>query len=144
MLWDIESDCFQFRVNVSKKAATRRGVLSVVSSIYDPLGLLAPVVLPAKIFLQQLCKDKLTWDEVMPDKLAQYWNALISQLPQLSDFQVRRCIKPERFGSVVSTQLHHFSDASEKGYGTVSFLKLTNSDGHVHCAFMMGKARVVL
>ena len=142
VLWCIESDCFKFRVNLSRKAVTRRGVLSVVSSIYDPLGFLAPVVLPAKNFLQQLCKEKLTWDEEIPDKLAKYWNTWTTQLPQLSNFRVRRCIKPERFGSIASAQLHHFSDASESGYGTVSFLKLINSDGEVHCAFMMGKARV--
>lgn len=142
MLWCIESDYFKFRVNTCRKAVTR--VLSVVSSICDPLGFLAPVVLPAKIFLQQLCKEKLTWDEEIPDRFAQYWNTWVNQLPQLSSFQVRRCIKTKGFGHIATAQLHHFLDASESGYGTVLFLQLTSKEGHVHCAFMMGKARVAL
>ena len=42
----------------------------------------------------------------------------------------------------MTAQLHHFLDASENGYGTVSFLKLTNNADHVYCAFMMGKERL--
>ena len=42
----------------------------------------------------------------------------------------------------MSTQLHHFSDASEGGYSTVSYLRMENSQGDVHCAFVMGKSCV--
>lgn len=113
-----------------------------MSAIYDPLGLLAPDVLPARIFLQKLCKERLLWDEEIPSRLSQYWSTWMNQLPQLSNFHVQRCIKSDGFGSITTAQLHHFCDASENGYGTVSFLKLINSSGQVHCAFMMAKARV--
>ncbi len=46
------------------------------------------------------------------------------------------------FGEVASAQLHHFADASENGYGTVTYLLLQNIRGQVYCAFVMGKARV--
>lgn len=39
-------------------------------------------------------------------------------------------------------QLHHFSDASDHGYGQCSYLRLTDDTGRVHCSFVMGKARV--
>ena len=55
---------------------------------------------------------------------------------------VSRCMRPANFGPVADAQLHHFSDASENGYGTVSYLRQTNNDGRIHCAFMMGRARV--
>lgn len=142
VLWCENSDSFKFRVNMKEKPLTRRGVLSVVSSIYDPLGFIAPVVLPAKIILQKLCKEKMSWDQEIPQHLLRDWSIWLNQLPQISGFQIARCIKPRDFGTIVTAQLNHFSDASESGYGTVSFLKLTNEKGLVHCAFMMGKARV--
>lgn len=43
---------------------------------------------------------------------------------------------------MVHSQIHHFSDASELGYGTASYLRMTNVEGKVHIAFLMGKARV--
>lgn len=53
-----------------------------------------------------------------------------------------RCIKPKDFGEPTSFQLHHFSDSSEVGYGTVSYLQTKNSRGEVSVSFMMGKGRV--
>lgn len=53
-----------------------------------------------------------------------------------------RCIKPVDFGVSISAQLHHFSDASEVGYGVVSYLRLLNTGGVTHYAFIMGKSRV--
>ena len=54
--WDVESDAFTFSAVLKPQPTTRRGILSVVSSVYDPLGFLAPVVLSAKQILQELCK----------------------------------------------------------------------------------------
>lgn len=66
----------------------------------------------------------------------------LQELHQLSELSVDRCVRPVDFGLVATAQLHHFADASENGYGTVSYLRLTNKDGRIHCAFMMGKSRV--
>lgn len=60
----------------------------------------------------------------------------------LEDFKVDRCFKPTDFGTVASAQLHHFSDACEDGYGTVSYLLLHSKQGQAHCGFVIGKARV--
>ena len=61
--WCVESDQFQFRVTVNERPYTRKGILSIVASVYDPLGLLAPFLLVAKRILQDLCKSKLAWDD---------------------------------------------------------------------------------
>ena len=53
-----------------------------------------------------------------------------------------RCIKPKAFGDVVTTELHHFSDASEIGYGAVSYLKIVNERGEIHCCLIMAKSRL--
>lgn len=67
----------------------------------------------------------------------------MKDLQKLSDFGVDQCFKPAHFGETVFVQLHHFCDASEEGYGTVTYLVQKNSSNNVHCAFVMGKARVV-
>ena len=53
IVWDVETDFFAFKINVLHVMINKRGILSVFCSLYDPLGLLAPYILPAKIFLQQ-------------------------------------------------------------------------------------------
>ncbi|XP_055012690.1 uncharacterized protein LOC129409784 [Boleophthalmus pectinirostris] len=140
--WCIESDSFKFRILVKSMPLTRRGILSVVSSIYDPLGFLSPFILLAKIIVQNLCRMKLAWDDEIPEDIANRWVGWLSDLSQFSSFSIRRCFKPEGFGPVVSAQLHHFSDASEKGYGVVTYLRIENSHGRVHCSFLLGKSRV--
>ena len=73
--WDMESDKFVFSSNLkdSLNPSTRRGILSLTSSIFDPIGYLAPVVLPAKLLLQDLCRDEYGWDEQIPEREAQRW-----------------------------------------------------------------------
>ena len=66
----------------------------------------------------------------------------LEELSRLSEFNIRRCIKPTEFGKPTLAQLHHFSDASEGGYGIVSYVRLENNRNEVHVAFLLGKARV--
>lgn len=71
--WDVESDTFTFSTVLKPQPTTRRGILSVVSSTYDPVGFLALVVLFAKQILQELCKAKLGWDENITTEHADRW-----------------------------------------------------------------------
>lgn len=96
----------------------------MVSSIYDPLGMLAPVILSAKQILQELCGLKVAWDDLIPENLRRRWFSWLTDLSQLEKFKVRRCLMPKDFGILIAAQLHHFLDASESGYGTVSYLRL--------------------
>nr|XP_027206604.1 uncharacterized protein LOC113800073 [Penaeus vannamei] len=63
--WSMAEDCFTFKICLGDKPLTRRGVLSIVASIYDPLGMVAPLTLPAKMILQDMCQMQLGWDENM-------------------------------------------------------------------------------
>ena len=138
----VSSDTFRFKVIIKDRPATRRGILSVVSSIYDPLGFVAPFTLPAKILLQNLCKKKLEWDDKISDEDLERWKSWLATLPKLEQFCIDRCFKPSDFGEVVSCQLHYFSDASELAYGAVAYLRLVNASGAVHCSFVIGKSRL--
>uniref|UniRef100_A0A3Q2QGI5 Arachidonate 15-lipoxygenase B n=1 Tax=Fundulus heteroclitus TaxID=8078 RepID=A0A3Q2QGI5_FUNHE len=141
--WCVQSDAFKFKISIQDRPLTRRGILSVVSSIYDPLGELVPVVLKAKLILQELCRKGLGWDHVVPLPIAQEWINWIQELHLLESFKVDRCLKPVDFGNVASAQLHHFADASEVGYGTATYLRLCNTNGKLCCTLIMRKSRVV-
>ena len=141
--WCVESDCFQFRITLSDHPLTRRGILATVCSVYDPLGLISPVVLVGKQILQLLCADQLSWDDPLPESLRSRWERWRSGFHKLGSLGIKRCFKPAGFGRVVKTELHHFSDASHSGYGQCSYLRLVNEEGQCHCSLVMSKARVV-
>lgn len=140
--WCVQSDSFKFKITLKPHPLTRRGILSVTSSIYDPLGFLAPVVLSAKKILQDLCRRRLGWDDPLPSSVAGEWMAWLEDLHDLENWKVSRCLKPVDCGRLVSAQLRHFVDASEEGFGTVTYLLLHDDCGRTHSAFIMGKARV--
>ena len=140
--WAIESDELGFKITLNDRPLTRRGVLSTISSIYDPLGMAAPSLLPGKKILQDLCRENLDWDDDLPDEYPSRWEKWRAALPRLEQFSVARCLKSKNFGSVVSKQVHSFSDASLIGYGQVSYLRQVNDKGEIFCAFLMGKSRL--
>ena len=86
-----------------------------MSSIYDPLGLVAPLVLVGKQNLQERCCKTADWDDPLPDELRRRWEAWRSKLCELERLRIQRCLKPEGFGAVEKIELQHFSDASQKG-----------------------------
>ena len=140
--WCVETDTFGFKVDIKFKPPTRRGILSLVSSVYDPLGLAAPFMLPAKRLLQDLCRVKLDWDDPIPQEHKVRWERWMADLPKLSQFSVDHCVKPAGFDFISSSQLHHFSDASQAGFASVSYLRLVNGQGAVHCSFLCAKSHV--
>ena len=140
--WNVEQDTFGFKATKCSKPNTMRGVLSYVSSFYDPQGFAAPVVLTAKQILQECWKGKQTWDEPLKGKLLEKWEHWKNLLPVMTEVKIPRCF----FGhpadvNLAEIQLHHFCDASEIGYGTVSYLRATFPDGTITCSFVQGKSR---
>ncbi|XP_069129179.1 uncharacterized protein [Argopecten irradians] len=129
-------------INVKDQPPTRRGILSMVSSVYDPLGIASPFILTAKSILQNLCKQGICWDDDITDADLRKWSTWISQLHELENVEVERCYKPSDFGNVTSVQLHSFSDASDTGLGMVFYLRFIDETGRIHCSFLLGKSRV--
>ena len=112
------------------------------SLVYDPLGFVAPFILPAKKTLQDLCRESIGWDDVVSEEYKSRWTKWLNELPLLDQLKVRRCVKPPEFGPVVSEQIHVFSDASSIGYGAAAYLRLCDESGRIHCSLLMGKARL--
>jgi len=82
--WNMNSDMFTFKITPKDKPFTRRGILSVTSSIYDPLGMVSPIIVPAKRLLQDLCEQGLGWDEEISKQESHSWRLWLSDLPSLS------------------------------------------------------------
>ena len=139
--WNVSSDTFCFKISIKERPPTRRGILSIMSSIYDPLGFVAPIVLPIKIMLQDLCKQGVDWDDPIPEDCMTRWKRWLYDLPKLEQFTIDRCVKPMKTDDIVSCELHHFSDASEVGYGAVVYMRCVDSSGNISCRFLMGKSR---
>ena len=71
--WCIGSDDFTFQVHVKEQSDTRRGVLAIVASIYDPMGFISSFVLKGKAILQEMCKRSMLWDDPVPEGLMPRW-----------------------------------------------------------------------
>ena len=140
--WCIESDSFKFSVVLQDKPCRRRGILSTISSICDPIGFVAPLMLQGKSILQELCNLQLGWDNPILEGAKMRWEKWRAEVMKLQSITIPRYYKPKDFSEVVQTELHHFSDASVRGYGQCSYLRLVDDTNKVHCAFLMGKSRV--
>lgn len=106
--WCAESDTFQFGIVLQDKPLTRRGILSTVSSVYDPLSFQAPAILTGRQILQNLCRDRSDWDDPVPESLRHKWERWRSSLKHLEKLKIQRCYKPHTFGKLTSVQPHHF------------------------------------
>lgn len=140
--WFVESDELRFENKKLHHPETKRGILSTICSLDDPLGFAAPVTLTARSLIQDLWKAKIDWDQLLDDHFLDRWRSWNSQLPSLSELRIpRNYFLPETEFSKCQMQLHIFSDASEIGYGASSYLQARYPDSTIHCSFVMGKVR---
>jgi hypothetical protein len=118
VMWDLEKDAFAFQITLPEKPYTRRGVLSVVNSIYDPLGFAIPVTLQGRLLLRDLVKmgnerrrDKapLGWDDPLPQPLQNRWSSWRDSLCDLEDIRIPRCYRPETLGETKRSEINAWS-----------------------------------
>ncbi|GFS70385.1 integrase catalytic domain-containing protein [Trichonephila clavipes] len=114
-------------------------VLSTIARIFDPLGLLGPIITWAKIFMQRLWLLELGWSDELPFKEQKEWRRFIDSLKAVNNISIDRCIVIHRAESI---ELHAFSDASEKAYGSSIYLKSISALGEVKVCLVTSKSRV--
>lgn len=118
--------------------ATKRSVLSTIAQIYDPLGLLTPYIIIAKIILQRLWLAKIGWDDPIPKILKVTWENFISKLKYLQDLRIPRYVIGN---NTLITELHIFSDASQDAYGACAYIR-TYSDTSITVNLLCAKSKV--
>lgn len=141
IIWDCTLDQFIYLVKLidAQDTSTKRKLASEIAKIYDPLGLLGPVILYAKVLIQDCWKAKITWDESLPQTIHTKWISLADQLPCLREFSTSRCL----LGSdSVTIEVHGFCDASDVGYGACLFIKSVDNNGVVTIKLACSKSRV--
>ncbi|KAL8559090.1 hypothetical protein ACOMHN_008278 [Nucella lapillus] len=140
--WNTENDTLGFSYPANVSLETRRGVLSTIASVYDPLGFIAPFVLRGRLILQSLCRDGLDWDDEIPIALRNKWKDWIADLTSIDQIAIPRNVFSTGFRRERPIELHHFSDASTTGYGQCSYLRTIDEDNVVHSTLIVAKARV--
>lgn len=104
---------------------TKRGILSEIARLYDPNGLIGPVIVAGKVLMQDIWRIKdLNWDTPVPVEIRERWLDFSGQLPHLSKFRVPRWLCT---GENWTIQLHGFCDASESAYGAVLYIRAENN-----------------
>lgn len=119
---------------------TKRRLVSDVAKVFDVMGWFSPAIIKMKILLQRLWKIKLNWDDPIPDHIHQIWSQWRCELPQLTTIRIPRCYLPSK-QTVVSTQLHGFSDASEEAYAGVVYIHLEYPTKRIHTSLIISKQR---
>jgi hypothetical protein len=87
VVWDYNNDLLTYQVNLKYKneTATKGLMLSVIAQLWDPLGLISPIIIKAKLILQKMWSLRLSWDERVPDELHQMWTQFISDLMNVNN-----------------------------------------------------------
>lgn len=142
MQWNTTTDFLSFKVNLKKEPnkITKRVVFSETLSLFDPLGFLAPMIMRAKTFMQQLWIGTFDWDDELPLNLQQDWQAIKTTLQLCSKINVPRWAGFTKKHNNVS--LVGFCDASEKAYAAVIYLRTEQLNGHVDVYLLTAKTKV--
>ena len=132
--WAVQSDELVFDLGDILKLAnqvepTKRQVVSLVSRFYDPLGILSPVIVPFKIFFQELSKLKQGWDQSLSGETLTRWKFLLKGLKTDGPIVIPRCysvaLPKESFSSTY--RLCGFCDASAQAYAAVVYLVINTN-----------------
>ncbi|KAL9977059.1 hypothetical protein ACROYT_G014423 [Oculina patagonica] len=118
---------------------TKRSVLKVTAKIFDPMGFLTPLTIEMKILFQELCINKTNWDDELQGTLLNRWKSFLQDLKFIDSYRIPRCYFSRQ---PVTIQIHGFSDASERAYAAVVYIRNTYSDGRVEVKLVASKSRV--
>ena len=107
--------------------------MSTLSSIFDPLGLLAPITIKGKLLLQQLWLENCKWDDLLEDEFIASFNNFFDDLNKLTRIQIPRYIRTSNSRIL---ELHGFGDASSQAYSAVI------SDDSIHVTLVCAKTKI--
>lgn len=141
LTWSCQNDTLRYNIQISgkDKGVTKRTILSMIAKIFDPLGLLSPVIIIAKMLMQRLWDTKVSWDEPLPHSVQISWNRFNDELPKLNDLTIPRHVLLDNCNDI---QLHGFADASTRAYGACVYVRSRSNNGDVNVALLCAKSKV--
>lgn len=139
LTWLPSCDSFSFNYNLTDTKQTKRSVLKLLASIFDPVGFISPCTFIAKCIMQDLWKLGLGWDDPLPSDLTSQWNTFITELSALGSLRIERHVLISNFNEV---QLIAFCDASSRGYAACVYLRSVDRNGHVKVRLLTSKSKV--
>ncbi|XP_026467699.1 uncharacterized protein LOC113371281 [Ctenocephalides felis] len=143
LCWNRVSDSFEIRTNgiIIETKLTKRKILSSIAKIFDPLGLISPFVVIAKIMMQDLWQLKISWDDLITDKsILTRWTQFVSDITILNDIKIPRPLFLR--SEICHLQLHGFCDASIKAYGACIYVRTVYQNQHTSVNLLCSKSRV--
>ncbi|XP_055528011.1 uncharacterized protein LOC129720559 [Wyeomyia smithii] len=151
MVWLPQEDVFSFSIELrdglaqlllGERIPTKREVLSLVMSVFDPLGLVAVFLIHGKVMLQDIWRAVTDWDDRISAQLLPRWKQWILLLQDLRNIKVQRCYFPGYRPSTYDTlELHVFVDASETSYAAAAYFRVIDGD-EVRCTLVQAKTKV--
>ncbi|XP_037816477.1 uncharacterized protein LOC119606893 [Lucilia sericata] len=138
--WNAAEDYFYFTTEKIKfkTAYTKREVLSIIARLFDPAGWLAPVIITAKILMQQMWLDKIDWDEHIKPVALQKWKTFISNYNEIDTIKLDRWVQYTPSSYI---EFHGFCDSSELAYAATLYIRIVNGD-KVYVNLLIGKTKV--
>ncbi|KAL0199428.1 hypothetical protein M9458_007968, partial [Cirrhinus mrigala] len=143
--WHWGSDTLSYKSRpLAYGVLTMRNVYKVMARQYDPLGFIAPFTTRARLIVQSMWDKPRDWDDpCIPQDLQKAWMEWESELHLLPRISVPRPYAPALTEQMVACrQIHVFSDASERVYGSVAYLRTKDVQGRVYLAFLAARSRV--
>ena len=128
--------------NQVKETITKRTVLGKINSIYDPLGLIGPFTLRAKILMRKLwtLEKSLGWDDPVPEDIGVEWQNFMKEMDVLEKVTFRRCLKPST--AYGDPDLVVFSDGSKEAFGAAAYVLWETNEGVNESNLITSKNRV--
>lgn len=138
--WNPSTDIFHFSVSSSiPTIMTKRIILSTIAKVFDPLGLLAPIIITAKIFIQELWSIKLGWDDPLSLPISKKWTNFLKQLQDIPKLNFPRWIN---FKSDNDFEIHGFCDASQSAICATVYIRSTDQQGKITNNLICSKTKV--
>lgn len=138
--WNPVTDHIHYNLSniPTQKEWTKRQILSEIGKLYDPCGFISPIVVLAKIHMQNLWKLEIDWDETTPEEISSTWNNFLTSFNE-TNITIPRWLRTTQMNH---NELHGFSDASEKAYAAVIYMKSTDETGKCTTTLVCAKTRV--
>ena len=138
LAWNKNKDTISIPISNEEVPTTKRGVLTKVAKIYDPLGLASPLSLTGKMLYREACNLKCAWDQALPIDLGKKWKRWERELPERIT-TVRSLAKYQE--PVTSITLHAFGDASGNGVAAATYAVVSQPSGQTQ-GLVTAKARL--